>query len=42
MKPKKVSKQNIQKLRLYLAKQNDIKPGNRPNKDAGTKPQTNQ
>ena len=35
MKPKKVSKTNVEKLRLYLAKQNesDAKPSNRPNKN---------
>lgn len=38
---KKVSKKNIEKLRLYLAKQNDVKPSNRPNKNAGAKPRTN-
>lgn len=37
---KKVSKKNVEKLRLYLAKQNEsnVKPDSRPNKNTRPKP----
>ena len=40
MKAKKVSKTNVEKLRLYLAKQNESNPksGNSPNKNTKPKP----
>ncbi len=41
MKIKKVSKHNLEKLRLYLSKQNDTKPGKRQDKNISVKSSTN-
>lgn len=42
MSLKKPYRKHVEKLKLYLAKQNDTKRSNKPGKNTGTKPQANQ